>query len=541
MNVNRKQIDPVAIPRTRRNHPLAILTSMPAGKMVPLAAVPMLREDSMSCSATVAVEMMETHELLMNSTFLRVMAFLVPNLALARFEGSRDQHDRSYMGQPQTEGGPTIPYIETEQISILGSLPPIYKYMGLHAKGGDTVSTAYKECYNLIWNHRATLVSQEIEHRERLAQDLAPAFWQRGRFAHVVPDFDQAVIDGEVALSIAKSRLDIHGINVRNSPIAAGSTFRRNLTGAQYVNAAGVEMNLYSALPTLDGGPDLAPIYAELTENNVQLTLANIELAKQTQAWARIRERYEGLDDEWVIDMLMSGMSIPDQAMKQPILLADQTVRFTQQKRYATDSGNLAESAVSGAAMAELSIRVPRLSVGGVVMIVAEAVPDQLYERQQDPYLYTTSVDQYPEALRDTIDPEKVDVVLNKEIDAHHSVPNGVFGYVPLNHKWTSGGPRIGGKFHQPSGGSIADEERQRIWAVETQNPTLSDDFYIVTNIHQKPFLNTTADPFEVAVAGNAVLEGNTQFGGVLVEAVATKGSNYEKVAEKAPVERIEK
>ena len=89
-DINHQSTAPVEFPRTRRFHPLSVLTSMPAGQSVPVAAVPLLREDAASGSCEVRVEMLETKELLMNAVNLRVMAYVVPLLALERFEGSRD-------------------------------------------------------------------------------------------------------------------------------------------------------------------------------------------------------------------------------------------------------------------------------------------------------------------------------------------------------------------------------------------------------------------------------------------------------------------
>jgi len=180
---------------------------------------------------------------------------------------------------------------------------------------------------------------------------------------------------------------------------------------------------------------------------------------------------------------------------------------------------------------------VPRLNTGGVVMVMLEAIPEQLFERQRDPFFHSSDVDTWPEALRDTLDPEKVDIVLNAEVDTDHATPNGTFGYAPMNWKWNAFGPRVGGKFYRPSTNTTTDQDRQRLWAVETVNPALSEDFYLVKSIHTKPFLDTASDPFEATVVGNAVLDGNTQFGGMLVEAT----DNYDKVAAKAPTERIQK
>ena len=94
-NVNRQQTNAVRFPKTNRPWPLEVLTSSPAGKCVPLSAVPLLREDSAHGNTVINAEMLETHELLMNPTTLRVMTYLVPWLALERFEKSRDQFDRS--------------------------------------------------------------------------------------------------------------------------------------------------------------------------------------------------------------------------------------------------------------------------------------------------------------------------------------------------------------------------------------------------------------------------------------------------------------
>lgn len=570
-SLNHMHTAPVTYPRTRRNHGVAVLTSLPAGKCVPLVAIPLLREDGMRASMRVAVEMLETVELLMNPVNLRITAYLVPFLALERFEGSRDQFDRSFMGQPKVEGGAVVPFIETQAMGTHGS-NAVYKALGLHAQPTDQVNTAYLEAYNQIWNFRAKNRSKNLAQRTRLQTDLAPAFWQHSRFEHVVPDFDQAVIDGEISLNIVSgqmavkagggTRLNIKGVGFDSGTgpgyLPAGSTVRTSdgtsetsvATVGQRWTHPGASNNMAIVKERTVGGnahpdvyADLTNVYAEMAAGGVSVSLSNLELARKTTAFAKLRERYDGFDDEYIIDMLMDGLSIPDQALKQPILLSDQTVRFAQAKRYAMDAGNLAESAVSGGAFANVNLRVPRLETGGIVMVIAECVPEQLFERQRDPFFFAGNtrddgelVD-LPAALRDSLDPEKVDIVKNGEIDTAHATPNGTFGYAPMNWKWNAWGPRVGGKFLRPTTDAGTDNERQRIWAVEKINPALSADFYIVSAMHQKPFLDLVSDPFEASVIGNAVIDGNTQFGGVLIESA----ENYDEVLEKAPQTRIAK
>ncbi|QCS37269.1 major capsid protein [Tortoise microvirus 78] len=537
--VNRQETRPQDVPRTQRNHNVTVLSSMPAGKVVPLAAVPLLREDALrGLGMNIAVEMHETVEVLMNPVHVIVQAHLVPWLAFDRFEGSEDQFNRSYMGQKKTDdaGAAVVPFIEKHAMGAHGSVE-VYKRLGLHGNPTDQVNTAYLEAYNKIWNFRAKNRSPSIVERARLDGTLAQAFWPASRFQHIVPNFDQAVIDGEVALNLVNKRIPVMGIGVGGNVTTAGQIVGIKESGSQtaptwnhWFNGSNVGIKATG----LNGFPD---VWAELQENGVTLSLSNLELAKKTQAFAKIREQYNELDDEWVIDMLMDGLSIPNQALKQPILLGQQSAKFGQAKRYATDSGNLDESVVSGLAALSMRLRAPRLHVGGVVMVTAEVVPEQLFERQKDPFFHLGSVDELPEFMRDTLDPEKVEVVQNGFIDTSHATPNGTFGYAPLNHKWTTFGPRIGGRFLRPTANTATDVARQRIWAVETVNPQLSQNFYVVSDIHLKPFVDQTTDPFDVVIVGNGVIEGNTVFGGVLHE----NATDYDAIMAKAPQQRIVK
>lgn len=549
-DINRQSTSPVRFPKSRRNHALAVLTSFQPGKCVPLAVFPMLREDSMSASMRINLEMCETKEILMNPVTARVTAYVVPWLAFPRFEGSLDQFNRSWAGEPKVEGGEVVPFFQMRSALSGGTLTPFYKALGLHANpAADSVNNMYLEAYNLIHNFRLKNRSKSLPETSIASRGLNPAFWMHSRFAHIVPDFDQAVIDGEVPLNVVlnttTANVRVDGVNKADG--SAGTALRINQdSNAQPSTlraATGTFTGSGNELAVLSGTANLEALVTELESQGLRLSLSNLELARKTQTWAKIRAQYDGLEDEYIIDMLMSGLSIPDQNLKQPILLADKTVRFGQAKRYATDSGNLDDSAVSGAAYMDLNIRCPRLHTGGIVVVQVEVLPEQLWERQADAFLYASDTrmgDTFrdlPDALRDYLDPEKVDVIKNRDIDVSHASPANTFGYAPMNWKWNAAGPKVGGKFLRPSVDAPVDDARQRIWAVETANPALAANFYLCQSIHIKPFLDQTTDPFEVTVMGNAVMEGLTQFGGLLIEAT----DNYEKVLEKAPQDRIQK
>ena len=417
--------------------------------------------------------------------------------------------------------------------------------MGKHGKQGATINTDAIEAYNAIWNFRAKNRSPDLTLRARLDETLAPAFWLHQTFAHIVPDFDQAIIDGEVPLNIVGSQLALTGPGkVANRAVE----FRDTGNGVRTFGSPGAGTLGLSAGEGGNAGTwttrltsdalDLSAVFAELEADGITVSLANIELARKTQAFANLRRQYNA-HDEYIIDLLMDGITIPEQQWKQPILLFDQTTQFGMSKRYASDSGNLTESVVNGMTTMEMRLATPRVPCGGVVMIVAEITPEQMFERQQDPYLYASDVEELPQFLRDTLDPEKVQIVKNEEIDLDHDSAADTFGYAPLNHQWMRNAPGIGGRFYRPEVDAGFDEDRQRLWAVETQNPTLSKDFYLCTTMHYKPFVITDdeVDHFDVLMRGEGFIGGNTVFGGALVEAT----NDYEKVMAVAPVERIEK
>lgn len=551
---NRTRTTPIPVQRTTRPLIFRNLTSGNAGKMIPLLAMPLLREDSVSGARfRIAFQMDETVEILMNSVNVRVMAYLVPRLAFDRFDGL-DSLNRSYEGVAMANGGQTPPWFEPMTVPVDATTNEIHWALGKHAKAGATVNTDYIEAYNQIWNLRAKNRSPHLTLRNRLDMTLAPAFWNHQQFAHVVPDFDQAIIDGEVPLNVANARMPVRGLGLN---ITGGAQQPTSLSGLVETDTAGsrpftgwnvasvsdtpLQTGIsYLAVETTGGATPLIPnIFAELQNNGITVSLSNIELARKTQAFANLRRQYAGHSDDYIIDLLMDGIEIPDEAWKQPMLLSDQSTVFGMAKRWATDGASLTESVVNGATFIDIGFSLPRVNCGGVVMIVAEIAPEQLFERQKDPYLHATTVGQLPQFLRDTLDPEKVEVVTNDQVDVLHASPTATFGYAPLNHMWAKSMPNVGGRFTRPADDVAFDEARQRIWAVETRDPVLGTDFYLVTNMHYKPFVitDTEQDHFEIMTSGTATIRGNTVFGSLLVEST----DDYEQVLAEAPMDRIDK
>lgn len=540
--VSRTKTQPVTVPRSVRTQNVRVLTSFKAGKSVPVAAFPLFREDACNVQLRLTLEQMETVELLANAVNFRALAYLVPFSAFDRFFGM-DDFNRSYMKAAAPAGQTTPTFIQTAPF-LKGSMP-VLTTMGIHARENQVVNMAYVEAYNEIWNYRCKNRSPDLEQYKRSTLDasLAPAFWNHQLWASVVPDFDQASIEGAIPLTMPQQRLRVSGIGLNGTAQTQTTSADRQTGGTAGSSPATSGWNVMQGGSLVAGqasvfikGRAAAPagfpeIYAELAEAGVTISLANIDVARRTQAFALMRRQYNGLDDDYLIDLLMSGISIPEGDLKFPHLLADRTTVVGMSKRYATTADDLTASVTNGGSFIDLRLRTPRISTGGIVMVLVEVAPEQLFERQADPFM--TNLDQatWPEFVRDTLDPEKVDIVHCEDVDIHHATPNTTFGYTYLNEKWNRSRARIGGKFYRPNPDGAFDEDRQRLWAVETTNPTLSKDFYLCGTVHQKPFVDTASDNYELTAMGVASIEGNTVFGRPLIEA----SDDYNEILDQAP------
>lgn len=524
-NIARTNTTPIPIARSTRQINQIVATSMPAGKMVPVTAFPLLREDQLRNSMIhCKVDLMETAEIIKNGVKCRFMAYFVPFLAFERFNGGMDEFNRAYMKQNIADGATVTPFFNTMVAGAVGSIP-IHKYLGFHAAPADTINTAYIEAYNLIWNFRARNRSETLWNaKKRLMTNtsLAPAFWQHEQFKYVVPDWDDVAMEGSVDLSFTNAKVPVYGLGFDPAvgSAAGGVTSIRHATGVTdnvnnyFTSAAGTVRLKTKGI----GGQIFPDLYADLQAQGVKISLANIELAKRTQWYADLKAQFEGLPDSWIIDLLMQGVSVPEQMWKQPILIADKTEIFGIEKRWATDGANLTDAVVNGAAMCDLDMVLPRTPTGGIVMVVAEILPEQLFERGRDPLLFVTDPAKLPNAMKDDLDPQKVERMSKGEIDTSHSDPNGLFGYRPLNWQWQQSNTRIGGKWFKSAPSNTFNEERQHFWTVEVTDPAYNSDFMISEVFNTLPFVVTNQDVGEVQIHGTAIIEGNTQFGTRLLE-----------------------
>ena len=526
-SITNTRTTPIATQRSVRRDEKRVLTSFDPGKIVPLAAIPLLREDEMARSTfRVNFDMAETAEMLVNAVNIDVSAYYVSKLAFDRFQGM-DSLNRSYMGEQEIDGS-VIPWFNMinpwQQSLPANGVFPFYKALGIHPAPDQTlVNGDYLEAYAAITGHIYDEISPSLtKDTLSLAAWLSYAPWRHTDMKYVKPTFDQAMISGEVSLDVTS------GVKM---PLRSDSGFGGdNLSALDHegtnllLEAAGGAEIRYK----VDPGTLAGQLFTEMESEGITVSLANIDRARETRAFAMMRSQMQGLPDEYLIDLLMRGIRLPEQALKKPVLL-------DRKQRYATDADNLDKSATRGYATVDLNLGVPQTNTGGVVMIVAQANPQQLYERQRDYYFTAETVDDLPDYLRDILDEEPVDVIPNSSVDTAHTDPDGVFGYAPLNWGWMRSGPNLGGKFYRPDPQAAFNENRQRIWATEAVDPVLGDNFYLAKGITKDVFADSTQEVFEVNLSGIAIIRGNTVFGPALREST----DDYQTIIDQTEADKI--
>lgn len=528
----RMSTEPVPVVRQTRSFPLRGVTTLKAGRIMPIAAYNVLREDSSQGRVPVAVEMRETEELLVNKVWLRLTSAFIPHSALQRFEKNPTFVQKSYQGEAPMEGKTVIPYIQTHIYGTAGA-NAVYKTLGLFAPATAEVNTSYLESYNEFVNYVAMNRSKSLDQREPLDSTLAPAFWGPNNMSEIVPTFDSGLIAGEVPLTLMEQSIRVRGIGVRQDMVQSGPQ--------AIIEADGHERTYTANFATTNGGlyvekdpawpADKVPnIFAEMEENNIKVSLANLEQARRLVSWAKLRERFEGHSDEWIIDTLMQGFHVEGLDWMQPVILDTQMVQFKQGLRYASNAPDLNEKATNGMAAGSVSVALPPNMYGGVIMIFAEVIPEQLYERQPDPWFTAQSVDDLPNYYKDVNNPMPVEQVRNGDVDNSHSMPNGLFGWARRNWRWLKWPVRIGGDLFVHTASSATTEARKVIWPTDVANPTLSEEFYVSTTLGDQPFMDKTRDQFVCSFNGQVTITGLT-----LIGSVHESEANYDIVRDQNP------
>jgi hypothetical protein len=526
---------PVSFRRTTRPAQSRVLTSADAGKIIPLRMEPVLREEVVSGRVGVTVEMAETPEVVSNAVHGKLQTWFVPYLAMEQFFGSLEEFNRRYMKEDSlldmsnapgvqpffnkntfygaTEELYSLP-IENDANAIAAGVKSFYDIMGIHLPKTGEINSSYVQAYNCVVNHRRKARSPQLALRNEFDHRLAECFWPTAGMTRIVAAYDDKLIAGEVKLRDLTFKAPV-GVD----------TFPGTDTGMRIVDNSGGDGTLGGMLNASLGGNQ--QVWAELTTgSNATMNLADIDQARKTAAFAKLRTLYSGQTDDYIIDMLMQGLSVPLEMMKDPMLVGRSEGTFNFNQRYATDAANLDASATRGLLSLNHRVSVPQTTTGGILVTTLEIAPERVWERAKDHYMHMTDPAQFPNALVDYLDPEKVTVATKDEFDVNHSTPTQVFGYRPKNDEWRRNDVRVGGRFIRPDDDAYK-EDRARIWAAEAVDPALNTDFYLVTNLPKKVFADQASDGFEILAMQDLKISTNIQFGDNLLETDGSSDYDY--------------
>lgn len=553
----RQASSPVKFNRSLRSDNSVTMTSGRAGKVVPIGYLPLFPGDSASGKVGIDVQLAEMPRPILNAVTANLQAWFVPKSAHPQF-ASREELQSAWTGDVIKTLGyadrTPPPYFYTvtaaTRDTVLAS--EFYKALGIHCGATGSINADLIDAFSLIYNFRLAAHSSRLTRRKYLSESAAlatvlpPAFWPSARFANVVPDYEKALVVGSLDLDVIAGRLPVSGIGWDTSDttgVTTPSLSGREATNVAVAYAASVKQNaagvnaglLTRAVGT--GASLRADVWAEMAGQALSVSLNDLDKARTTQAFAKMRAAYNGNDttgfgnDDSIVAMMMQGLSVPPDDYKRPWLLDSKRVPVGFAERFATDGASLSNSVTLGRAAASLSINVPEQQVGGMIIFTVEVLPERLDERMQDEYLIAAIPNDLPNALRDIQRVEPVDLVLNRRIDAKHTVPAGLYGYEPMNDKWNRNFTRLGGAFYQATPGAPYSQQRAAIWQTDLVDPAFGTSHYLapVTFPHLV-FSDTLAAAFEVVCRHSVRIAGLTQIGDVLAEnsddflAVTTEG-----------------
>ena len=539
----RQSTTPVKFNQTSRRDKTVLMSSARAGKVVPVAFIPLLRGDRCAGQIGIDITLGEMPRPLYNGVQANFQAWFVPKTAHAQFTGI-DEFNHAWEGtQIESLGAANrTPPLFFNEISSALTLTTIagsefMKTLGIHIPAGEPINTDLIDAFWLIYNFRKAAVSKSLARSLYYSEDavnsllLPRCFWPASRLSRVVPDYESALIKGQLNLDVVAGRVPVSGIGVASTnslaPTGPGTgyddTFGANLTYPLSLAMAAGGLALRTTGATAAAAR--ADVWAEMTASTISVSLADIDKARLTQSFAKLRAAYAGVDhtgfetENTLIAIMMQGLSVPDDQFNRPWLLGEKRVGIGFPERFATDGANLDKSVSQGMASAILGLNVPQNDVGGLIVVTVEVCPERLDERQCDEWLHCTTVNELPNALRDVQRTEPVDMVLNRRLDAAHTTPSGLYGYEGMNDKWNRDFTRLGGVFHQPTPGTPVQTQRAALWFTNMVNPVYTADHFLCpTTLPHAVFSDTAAPAFEFVARHDCTILGLTQIGDPLVE-----------------------
>jgi hypothetical protein len=539
----RQDTAPIDFGTTLRPENDSKVVTIDPGVVAPVVAFPMFRGDSASGRVDLNIQLAEMPKPLENAVIARGQIWVVPRPALPQFSGLTD-YTHSYQGKSITALGqadrtpPALFSTVSTGAIAAANTSEFFETLGIYLVDTTEINTDYIDAYNLIQNFRLAAHSSKLTRYDYYAEDattsleLKPAFWPRNRMHDVVPDYERALVVGALELDVTAGSIPVNGIGIANtaSSESVAAIKYTGGTGSEAATAFRIDGATTAKTAWIDEDPDNAGfpgIFAEMSElpNGIVTSLADIDKARTTNAFAKRVAAMRGSDysgfnnDDVLVAELMRGFTVPDELFNRPWLVDSKTTVFGMLERHSTTAGSQDESVSTGQAVISLSVNIPKQNYGAVVIGTVEVMPERLYERASDEYLYVTDVEDLPDPLRDSQRTEPVDNVLNRRLDAAHTTPEGLYGYEPMNAKWRRDFTRLGGEYRQMTPGTPTDTARTSIWQADYVDPQFTSDQFLCPHPFPKDIFSVpSAHAVNMSVVQRVTIAGQTIFGEMLVE-----------------------
>jgi len=532
--MSRQSSTPVEFDTTMRPDSAVIMTSGFAGKVVPVGYIPLNPGESLSGRVGVDIRLAEMPRPLQNAVMANVQAWFIPKQALPQFPG-RDELNHAMTGEVIKSLGAADrappPFFTTITGATLttAAASEFFKTLGIHVPAGATINTDLIDSFAVMYNFRLAAHSSRLTRRQYASESIAnstvlpPAFWPSSRFAHVVPDYEAALVQGSLDLDVLAGTLPIS--NLWFDSTATNTSDKKPMNADGTLGAIVASKVTRTILAANVGTNEVTEPTVSMSGQTFSVTLNDIDKARITQAYSKLHAAYAGNDatgfdnDDTLVALLMQGIDPGAEAFKRPWLLDSKRVPVNFSERFATDATNLDASVTTGRGSVALRLNVPKTDVGGYVIYTVEVLPERLDERMADEALLCTTFDMLPNPLRDIQRTLPVDMVLNRRLDAKHTTPSGLYGYEPMNAKWKRDFTRLGGIFYEDVPGAVVTESRMGIWQTDIVNPNFTGTHYLApVPFPNDVFADTLAPSFEIVARHVTTIIGTTQFGDVLSE-----------------------
>lgn len=437
--------------RARQNLSHYRLTTFDQGVLVPVACLEVLPGDSFRHSVSMLMRVTPLVTPVMHPVHVHIHSYFVPNrIVWSSWEDFITDGDGSGVV-------PTVDVGNNANCRILGQ----HFGVGRDAAGDLDVNALPFRAYNKIWNEYYRDQDVQAKATESVGDtDVASNYalknvnWGKDYFTTARPYPQQGANTMEVSFSAGVVPVVFSEVGTTNQDVTLG----RDAGGAGatiHVNEAGTTDD------DIEANADLASATASFDINEW----------RRSMAFQKFREDRNKFGSRYRDMLAFLQVRSSDARLDRPEYLGGgrQTVSFSEVLATGTESGSTVLGEMAGHGIAALRTRPYRrfFEEHGYVLTLAFVRPRPVYIQQVSRTFYRSVWSDFWQKELEMMGDQEV---LNKEVDAEHSTPAGVFGYVPRHDEYRREPSYVAGEFRTSTLNS---------WhmARDLSDPALNDTF----------------------------------------------------------------